>query len=171
MSSTVQVPMPEVHRHRLLLSLAVAAVCLAVAVAGVVAVLDRGSASTAVRTAHATHVPTQSMGPIEGGPPIVCASEYGSLLGVMGTSMTPEAVDRITAVLSGETLAGLRSTAAALATANVAPDAPDPLTLAWAIGQLAPSEALAILAELPPAMRDAVTHVDPAATAVVAQCS
>jgi len=171
MSSTVQVPMPGVHRHRLLVSLLIAAVVAAVALAGVAAVLDRGSDSTAVRTTHAARATTQVVGLMEGAPPIVCASEYGSLLGVMGTSMTPEAVDRIDAVLSDETLAGLRSTAAALATVNVAPETPDPVTLAWAIGQLASSEALAILAELPPAMRDAVTNVEPAATAILVQCS
>ena len=47
MSSTVQVPMPGVHRHRLLVSLLIAAVVAAVALAGVAAVLDRGSDSTA----------------------------------------------------------------------------------------------------------------------------
>jgi len=163
--------MSGVHRHRLLVSLVIAAVCVAVAVAGAAALLDQGSDSTGLRTAPAVHTITQDVGPIEGALPIVCGNQYGSLLAVMGTSMTPEAVARIDAVLSDETTAGLRATAAAAATVNAAPATPDPVTLAWAIGRLTPAEQAAIIAELPQAMRDSVESVTPAAAAVIADCS
>ena len=152
MSSAIEVPMPSVHHRHLVLWLIVAAVCVAT-VAGVIALVDGGTDPAVDRRAgspaHLAAVPAT---------PTVCWSQYGSLLAVMETSMTPEAVNRITPVLSAETRTGLLNATAVLAVTNSASPMPDPVTLAWAIARLTPAEGTAITAELPPAIQVAVAN-------------
>src|SRR5262249_7749025 len=172
MSSTVQVPMPGVHHRRAVLWSIVAGLGVLATVAGGIALLDRGGDTTTATTAPATAHVAAPMGalPIDGVSPPECGSEFGSLLAVMAT-MSPEAVDRITPVLSAETRAGLSDAAVASAAANAAASTPDPLIVAWSIGQLTPPGAAAITAELAPATRDAVVADAPAAALFVVPCS
>jgi len=76
----------------------------------------------------------------------------------MAISMSPEAVNRITPVLSEETRTGLLGAAEVMALTNSASPMPDQDTLAWALGRLTPAERTAITAELPPAIRQAVAN-------------
>jgi hypothetical protein len=160
MSSAIEVPMPGVHHRHPVLWLIVAVVCVFATAAGVMAVVDGGTDTAVDRRAGSTGVLAAVPAT-----PTVCWSQYGSLLTVMEISMTPEAVNRITPVLSEETRTGLLDATAVLAAMNTAPPMPDPVTLAWAIGRLTPAESAAIMAELPPAIREPVaTHAADSAT-------
>ena len=153
MSSAVDVAMPSTHHRRPLLWLIVISVA-AVALAAVVLIVhDSGTDSTV--ESHAA-----SPGPVATvvATPTVCSGPYGSLLTAMATSMSPEAVNRITPVLSEETRTGLRDTTEVLVITNSASPTPDANTLAWALGRLTAAERAAIVAELPPAIREAVAN-------------
>ena len=154
MSTAVEVPMRSVHHRRSLVWLIVAFAAAFALAAGVLIVHDSGTES-AVESNAASTGPVAATAPA---PPTVCWSQYSSLLAATETSMSPEAVDRITPVLSEETRAGLSVTGAVLAATNIAPSIPDPVTLAWAIGRLTPAESAAIMVELPPALQEAVAN-------------
>ena len=153
MSSAVEAPIPGVHHRRPLLWLIVAVVAAFALAAGVVIVLDTGTDSAV--ESHAASAAPVATAPAT---PTVCWSQYSTLLAAIETSMTPEAVGRITPVLSEETRNGLLTTTAVLAVTNSASPMPDPDTLAWALARLTPVEGAAITAELPPAIRDAIAN-------------
>jgi len=152
MSSTIDVPVRSPHHRRLLLWLIVAFVAAFVLAAGSVIVHDRGTESAVESRAASTGlVPTAVA-------PTACWSPYGFLLAAMATSMSPEAVDRIAPVLSEETRTGIRDAAEVMGFTNCVAPTPDRDTLAWALGRLTPPERAAIMAELPPAIREAVAN-------------
>jgi hypothetical protein len=153
MSSAIEAPIPGVHHRRPLLWLIVAVVAAFALAAGVLIVLDRGT-DPAVENHAASAAPVATAAAT----PTVCWSQYSTLLAAIETSMTPEAVNRITPVLSEETRTGLLDATAVLAVTNSASPMPDPDTMAWALGRLTPAERAAIMAELPPAIREAVAN-------------
>jgi Ubiquitin binding region len=163
MSSAVEVPMRSVHHRRPVVWLIVAFVAAFALAAGVLIVHDSGTDSAV--ESHAAFAAPVATVPAT---PTVCWSQYGSLLAVMDTSMTPEAVNRITPVLSEETRTGLLDATAVLAVTNSASPMPDPVTLAWAIGRLTPAEGAAIMAELPPALQEAVANQAAESAAILA---
>jgi len=152
MSSAVEAPIPGVHHRRPLLWL-IGAVIAAFGLAyGVLIVHDSGTDSAVENHAAST-------GPVAtAAAPTACWSPYGSLLAAMATSMSPEAVNRITPVLSEETRTGLLGAAEVMALTNSASPMPDRDTLAWALGRLTPAERAAIMAELAPVIREAVAN-------------
>ena len=152
MSSAIDVPVQSAHQRRPLLWLTVAFVAAFAFAAGVWILPDSGTESAA--ESHAA-----SAGPVAtAAAPTACRSAYGSLLAAMAISMSPEAVNRITPVLSEETRTGLLGAAEVMALTNSASPMPDQDTLAWALGRLTPAERTAITAELPPAIRQAVAN-------------
>ena len=152
MRSAIDVPVRSAHHHRLLLGLIVAVVAVFVLAAGSVIVHGSGTESAAESRAASTGlVPTVVA-------PTACWSPYGSLLAAMATSMSPEAVDRIVPVLSEETRTGIRETAEVMGLTNCVSPTLDRDRLAWALGRLTPPERAAIMAELPPAIREAVAN-------------
>jgi hypothetical protein len=152
MSSAIEDPTPSVHHRRPLLWLIVA--FAAVALTGTVLIVQDSRSESAVESRAA------STGPLSTAPatPTVCWSQYTTLLAALETSMSPEALNRITPVLSEETRSGLLSATEVLSVTNSASPTPDPVTLAWAIGRLTPVEGAAIVAELPPAIQEAVAN-------------
>ena len=153
MSSAVEAPIPGVHHRRPLLWLIVAVVAAFALAAGVLIVHDSGTDS-----AVENHAASTDPVPAAAATPTVCWSQYRSLLAAIETSMTAEAVNRIWPVLSEETRNGLLYTTSALAVTNSASPIPAPDTLKWALGRLTPAENAAIVAELPPAIREAVAN-------------
>ena len=152
MRSAIDVPERNAHHRRLLPWLIVAFVAAFVLAAGSVIVHDRGSESAVESRATSTGlVPTAVA-------PTACWSEYGYLLAAMATSMSTEAVDRIAPVLSEETRTRIRDAAEVMALTNCVSPTPDRDTLAWALGRLTPPERAAVMAELPPAIREAVAN-------------
>ena len=152
MSSAIDVPVRSAHHRRPLLWLIVTFVATFAFAAGILLVHDGGTDSAVERRAASTGlVPTAVA-------PTACWSQYGFLLAAMATSMSPEAVDRIVPVLSVETRTGIRDAAEVMALTNCLSPTADRDTLAWALGRLTPPERAAILAELPPAIRDAVAN-------------
>ena len=152
MSSAIDVPVRSAHHRRLLLWMIVAFVAAFVLAAGSVIVHASGTASAVESRAASTGlVPTAVS-------PTACWSSYGFLLATMATSMSTEAVDRIAPVLSEETRTGIREAAAVMGLTNCVAPTPDGDALAWALGRLTPRERAAILAELPPAIREAVAN-------------
>ena len=167
MSSTVQAPIPGVRR-RPIPWFVISVVSALALIAAAVVVLDDGSDSTVHRSSTGQAVnPAQATTPVQ--TPTVCGSEYGSLFAVMNYA-GPDAAARITPVLSEKTWAGIHDMALVVETVNVVPQYPDPVTLALALGRLTPAESAAIVAELPPATRDAVANVELDATLVGAVC-
>jgi hypothetical protein len=152
MSSAIDVPVRSAHQRRPLLWLIVAFVTAFGLAAGILIVHDSGTdRAVESRAASSGLVPTAVA-------PTACWSPYGFLLAAMATSMSPEAVDRIAPVLSEETRTGIRDTAEAMGLTNCVSPTPDRDTLAWALGRLTPPERAAIMAELPPAIREAVAN-------------
>ncbi len=165
MSSAVEAPVPSVHHRHPLLWLIVAVVAAFALAAGVLIVHDSGTDSAL--ESHAASAGSAATAPAT---PAVCGSQYSPLLGAMATSMSPEAVNRITPVLSEETRARLLEATEVLAVTNSASPMPNPVMLASAIGRLTPSEGAAFVAELSPATRDAVANVALDVGLVTAAC-
>ena len=152
MSSAIDVPVRSAHHRRPLLWLIVAFVATFALAAGILIMHDRGTESAVESRAASTGlVPTAVA-------PTACWSPYGFLLATMATTMNPEAVDRIVPVLSEETRTGIRDAAEVMALTNCLSPTPDRDALTWALGRLTPPERAAIVAELPPAIRDAVAN-------------
>jgi len=152
MSSAIDVPVRSAYHRRPLLWLIVAFIAAFALAAGIVIAHDRGNESAVESPAAPTGlVPTAAA-------PTACWSQYGYLLAAMATSMNPEAVNRIVPALSDETRTGIRDAAEVMAFTNCISPTPDRDTLAWALGRLTPPERAAIVAELPPAIRDAVAN-------------
>jgi hypothetical protein len=152
MSSAIDVPVRSAHHRRTLLWLIVAFVATFALAAGILVARDRGNESAVERPAAPTGlVPTAVS-------PTACWSQYGFLLAAMATSMNPEAVNRIVPALSEETRTGIREAAEVMGFTNCISPTPDRDTLAWALGRLTPPERGAIMAELPPAIREAVAN-------------
>jgi hypothetical protein len=158
MSSAIEDPTRSVHHRRPLIWLIVAFVAAFALAAGVLIVHDNGT-DPAVKSHAASTAPVATATAT----PTVCWSQYTTLLAAMETSMSPEAIARITPAFSEETRSGLLRATAVLAVTNSASPMPDPDTMAWAIGRLTPVEGAAIMAELAPAIREAVAnHADSA---------
>jgi hypothetical protein len=152
MSSAIDVPVRSAHHRRQFLWLIVAVVAAFAFAAGILIPDDGGTEPAVESRAESTGlVPTAVA-------PTACWSPYGFLLAAMATSMSPEAVDRIVPVLSEETRTGIRDAAEVMALTNCVSPTPDRDTLAWALGRLTPPERAAIVAELPPAIREAVAN-------------
>jgi hypothetical protein len=148
MSATVTVPVRSAHHRRPFLWLT-AALLAAIGFAVGIQIVDDRSTDSAVETRAPTGlVPTIAE--------TACSSPYAFLLAAMAKSMSPEAVDRIVPVLSADTRTGIRNTAEAMGLTSCLAPTPDGDGLAWALARLTPPERAAIVAELPPAMREAV---------------
>jgi hypothetical protein len=155
MRSAIDVPVRTAHQRRPLLWLTVAFVAAFALAAGTLILDDSGTESAAESRAASTGlVPTAVA-------PTACWTPYGYLLAAMATSMNPEAVDRITPVLSEETRTRIRDAAEVMALTNCVSPTPDPDRLAWALGRLTPPERAAIMAELPPTIREAIANGAP----------
>jgi hypothetical protein len=152
MNSVANLPVRSEHPRRPLLWLIVAFVAAFALTAGILIEHDRGTESGVERRAASTGlVPT----PVA---PTACWNQYGFLLATMATTMNPEAVDRIVPALSEETRTGIRDAAEVMGFTNCISPTPDRDTLTWALGRLTPRERAAIMAELPPAIREAVAN-------------
>jgi hypothetical protein len=152
MSSVANVPVRSEHPRRPLLWLSVAFLAAFALAAGILSVHDSGTESAVESRAASTGlVPTAVA-------PTACRTQYGFLLATMATTMSPEAVNRIVPVLSEETRTGIRDVAEVMAFTNCLSPTPDRDTLAWALGRLTPPERAAIMAELPPTIREAVAN-------------
>ena len=152
MSSAIDIPVRSAPQRRPLLWLIVAFVAAFVLAAGSVILHDNGTESAVESPAASTGLVPTALAPT------ACWSPYGFLLATMATSMSPEAVDRIVPVLSEETRTGIRDAAEVMALTNCVSPTPDGDTLAWALGRLTPPERAAIMAEFPPAIREAVAN-------------
>jgi len=152
MSSVANVPVRSERPRRPLLWLIVAFVAAFALAAGVLIVHDRDSESAVGSRAASTGVVPTATGPT------ACWSHYGFLLATMATTMSPEAVDRIVPALSEDTRTGIRDAAEIMGFTNCVSPTPNRDTLAWALNRLTPPERAAIMAELPPAIREAVAN-------------
>jgi len=126
--------------------------------AGLVVVLQDVTKSPSDRRTHSTlHAGTPAEvaeSSVSVATPAACGLMYRTLATVMATEMTPEAAARIMTVLSAETRAGLSGVAAE----DAANERAYPVAVALALGRLTTAEAAAIVAELSPATRDAVSN-------------